>query len=1173
MDRVPFERLERIKRALTGPAGGTELLRGLVAAFSKAKGDDLLLVYLEGPPAALPPASRAITLDELPGEPLLPYDGPIVGFAAIDVLRWDIPTKGPEFYRLDRFLRRLGQAELLRQSWAALAGHLQGRLGELVAASADEALEARAVAEIAAISAPLRIAGLPAAVRRGMVAFVPGRDLAVRLDQTPLEAMAALRLDPAEKLIALEEVRPFLEAAAAEGLRARYPVELRTVLQRGELEDELPDTLRLLAQAFHRRWERGRAAPDRRRAYALALELHLAKGDVDDLSAVLPDREFEAFLREGTGVYLYRRPLEGGGDRAPAGVRRLSLAETGGRLPGATGPAFSLLPLRDLVSGNGRGDEGWSDLGPVLRRIGRTEILARNAWLLAQDFLDSADRRRQFGVSLESLRETVAHCCAILSLTDPWRARQGRRNEWLLEAYDTHGRVLEQLQGTTDGARRGFYAALGHWYSCAFQDSQEAITGTLDRITATLREVRSEQDDGLDPDIAERAERLDRLGAGLLDLFRGGGRAEWYAADENEHLLTPTREGVPEVVRRATDMAQPLEVVSEPFRASFQQYATITNLARRIRTSPIPVQDRIDRLTVLLGQLRQARRMVFAHYHQAQILRCLYDRAIGETDGWIAELRGGASLDVELRTRAVAPLLESGIVFAVANAGGVAAAGVEVELHESLDFELLDQSFKQTLPSLGPGRDRSFRFSIRPLTGKESFPVRCSVSCDDPRLATRQERTVEFVLRVTSPHGGRFRPRPNPYFFGVPLQEHRQFYGRRAELHTLLGHLASRSPQNVLLRGPRRTGKTSLLYMVRAVLSDGGDAGVRGWFDIPVDWARALDATVPVMLDLQGTSWPDDTPTPTAFYQAILARLGEAGLRGAAGDRLLEEPFVAGTQIVKALTGLLAGGRVRPVVLVDEFDVLDRIADRSFYGALRHVISTVPGVTWIVASAMGLYRAMRDYESPLFNVFKIVTLGRLEPAAARRLVRAPWPPGEPGLELTDDAVEAILEETGRYPYFIQLLCSEIVEHANETRASYVQYQTVYQVIERRIVAQGSAAYEHFAFLWDRAGGVGKLLLVTLLGNPDPMTKDELHQAVLARLGTRGRALAASGPGQLDDHLERLRVVDAVQELRGAGYAFGIPLFRRLLLERDRHENLQALALEALEAEHPERRHG
>ncbi|WP_203930536.1 ATP-binding protein [Virgisporangium ochraceum] len=1129
--------------------------------------DDLLLIYARPPRRTATVPGTAITLDAFRSASLTEFDGPVLGMAAVDLIRSDVPTKGSMFCRLDRVFRNRGMVRELRETWTELANHVRARIAHL-AEHHNDSYRQRALAEIAAISAPHRIAALPDDKRRGMVAFVPERDLVVRLSDIVPGPLPAGYLAPDDQVIAFEEARSLIGIPQP----ASYSVELRTIVLRSQLDDEFGATLTELSWAFYRRWQQTHDNEDLRRAYGLALEIHLGKGDVDDLCGVLPSRDFDAFVRTGAGTFLYRGPLEGD-DGGPFGdaAHRLSLDDADTELAGSTAPVrFSLLPLRHAMAVSTPATM-WCDLGPILRRVGRTEILARNAWLLTQDLLDERRQREAYEVTTEDLLETMIHCCAIYSMTDPWRARQARRNEWLLEAYETLHRVLELLIQSTDGLRRSYYTALDHWFGCGGKGAD--VARSLSAMVAVLesRPADLHRHDGPDPDLAGRAQLLLGLGRALLTMLRGGGRAEAY-----EDLIRPTSErfeSTPKVVSRAADMTQPMDLLSVPFWSGFQRYAVIVDAIRRTRAHPIPVRDKIDQLISGIDQLNRGFRLIFAPLHQANILSCLYERTILDTRDLVSQLRGGAALEVELRTSSIAPDRDgSGIVFAVANVGSVAARDVEVELFVSEAFELLDSSFKQTLPHLGPGSDHRFRFAVRSVSDTETFPVRCTVSCAGEH--DRQERTFEFVMRVTGVDSGQFHQRPNPYVFGLPLMEHRRFYGRRSELQQLLSHLADRRPQNVLLRGARRTGKTSLLYMVQAVLTDtNGRSGVRKWFGIQRSWHDALDSTRPVVLDLQSIDWPHGTPTATTFYQAVLGTMSDARLRSDESDRLLGEPSVTGTQFVVALRAILRNARgQRPVVLVDEFDILDRIAEKSeFYAPLRHAISTVQGVTWVVASALGLYKEARDYESPLFNVFKIVPLSVLDPEAARRLILTPWEAVSPRsrLRFADDAVETIIEEAGRYPYFIQLLCSEIVDYVNTTHTRYVQFKTVLQVIERQMMIPGSAAWEHFAYMWDRASGVGKLILLTLLSHPGAMDGAQLKATVRRHVVERAVRGDADPLGDYDESLLRLVVVDAVREIPGGGYGFGIPLFRRLLMHRGEREDLEAVADQDLAQDPPE----
>lgn len=1175
MDQVPFEQVERVERTLMGHEPLTELLTGLVAVFSKVDCDDLLLVYTQDPPPPPRPAgSRAIPLEDLGGIDLLAYDGPVIGFTCIDVIRWDIPTKGSEFCRLDRLMRRHGHLETARANAALLATYLGNNLAEITSHSQDESLDRRARAEIAAMAAPQAIARLRPDQLGHMVAYLPRGCRAIDLDDLPWHG-GETPVGPDETVIALAEVRELLLPRAGEPAgSSRYPLELRTVLRRSRLEGCLPDTLAALALAFHQRAGRTGgpgAIADLRRAYALALELHLGRGDVDDLCAVLIDADLETFLHTGRAAYLYRRPLD-----APAGrsgdphIRRLPLTAMDAGLAGRDWPiTFSLLPLRRMLFSSGAATDGWSDLGPVLRKLDRAEVLARNAWLLARDFVEFPDDR----VPLPELLETLTHCCAIFSLTDPWRARQGRRQQWIDQAYQTLDEVLGTLGEAATGIHRSYYGALRTWYRCARRDFD--VGTALESIVATLREARSAVESEPGQDLIEQATSLEELATALVDVLHGGGRAEAYAS--HEELFKPTQDSVPQVVGQATAMERPLVVVSEPFRGSFQQYASLADAVRRHGASQVPVNDKIDQLRAGANQLRQAKRLIFADQHQVRILGRIYDRAIEDADRQADQLEQGASVEVELRTPTVTLDRDSRIVLGLTNVGRLAAHDVQVELQASEDFELLDRSFRKTVRRLPSEHTESVFFQVRWVAHREALPLRCVVSyagTGEGAGQRRSEFTYGFSIRPSRSDGRPFEPKPNPYVFGVPLKEPRQFYGRREEVNSVLSHLAEARPQNILLRGARRAGKTSLLHMVREVLRDtAGGSGVRAYFDVPRTWHQGLDRAVPVMLNLQAIDWGPGGPTPTRFYRTVLGKLAEAGLHSDRADRLLTEPALTWAEFEPGLRAVLDNARGRrPVMLVDEFDIVSRVTDTSFYDHLRTLISDVQAVSWIVASAVGLYKEIRSYESPLFNVFKIVTLGGLQPDAARRLIRSPWrqehgPPDTPRLLFEDAAVDAILTQTDRYPYFIQLLCSEIVGHVNAMRISVVRYETVFQVIEERLVGSGSAAYEHFAYLWDLADGIGKMILVALLRQPG-LEPIDLRQTVLHELLAEPRPARTAVLEAYDESLQRLETVNAVRRVPGSGYEFGIPLFRRLLLERDTRQDLADVARSAVTAADP-----
>jgi len=547
-------------------------------------------------------------------------------------------------------------------------------------------------------------------------------------------------------------------------------------------------------------------------------------------------------------------------------------------------------------------------------------------------------------------------------------------------------------------------------------------------------------------------------------------------------------------------------------------------------------------------------------------LNLLYQRAIDQTRSLARELQGNPQFVVELSTPSVAQHEKNALTFVIRNIGRVEAKTVQIELARSDYFRLVEESSIKEIAAVPPETEARQQFFIVPI-GEHNFPVQLKIAYRDShqQLQTRQH---EFLVAVSSLDKGPFQHKDNPYVYGVPLQDYHLFYGRRQELESLLSHLAGGRPQNVLLRGARRTGKTSFLNMLKAIIRD--DKNARKWFSVPEEWNSALDHLQVIFLDLQHIERQEGTLSPTLFYKAILNSIDALGWANNRVRTLVSETNISTSQFESALATVLQEHTgMHFVLLVDEFDVVDTIADKTFYANLRHIISTIQRVTWIITSALGLYKEVRDYESPLFNVFKITDLKRLEREAAKALVCDPWrSQGQKSrravLQFTDDAVDTILYETGCYPYFIQLLCSAIVDHANSVRTNYVLQSTVSTVIER-IIAPHSAAYEHFAYLWDWSNAIDKVILLTLLESVEAPNPQELWQSMSQQLGKRhAEIFLTTLASTYETSLRRLQAVEAIALDSHNRFTFGIPLFQRLLTKRSEREDLLGIALQGLQ---------
>ncbi len=1170
---LPHSTLLRVQHALN-----EEMLRGLVAIFTRRDVRDTVCFYLdESPLVSAPEGVRTYPLSALDAwldREFEAFDDLTISWLAIDVAYPDIPTKGTRFYALEQEYRRRGMGWEQRRIWAELASHFLERMEQ-----ADERFQTK----ILQLITPTLLEQIP---RRGLVGIIPHPDLTVyvhgllemRRGGTPVpNGPLAILLYTRMPGHFPQEIIPYVErhSLLEEKLSLNFPhliffeelyslfgedesqahiIDLRHLLYTANLADELPTTLEDLIEYFATHWQE-----EHRFIQLLGdlwLERRLREMDGNDLVGAFPQGEPS---QEGfkDAFYLYRRLPE----RWSSDPRMVALRSVKDVLDQPRHLWFSLLPLSHLFGKEG--ETRWHNLGPLFYRAGRTRTLARNAWLLVQEIAAwDKDTRAALRVSPTDELRTMIHSCALLGLENPWDWRQGRYIPMLMQAYEALQHTIERLVEQTTEPHRLYYQALGFWYRCALATSTEEIREFIEHMESTLAQFHRlcrEHCPTVAASIKDQATHLHNLSKAILHLLRGGGQPDVLQQLYRQEL-EPSPGGVSRTMRHIAEMPETVDIPTRLFQKAFQRYAQILIDAQNIQRASIPVEDKIRQLEGKVRQLRRAQRVAYALYHETRVLEELYDQTIRQTESVIDDLARGAHLALQMLTRSAPHHQETHLTFEIRNIGRVPAQRVTVELALSEAFRLLDESAIRHINEIPPDDVVTFGYTIRPETD-ENIYIRLNVTyttSDAPEPQVRH--SWDFPLQVVSLDQHPFTLKANPYIYGVPLQEPRLFYGRREELLSTLNHLANRSPQNILVRGARRSGKTSLLYMIKAVLEDRDRIrGARNRFDIPRDWDASLNAVHPLFFSLQSIERLDNALTSSLFFKTIIRALKEQGLALPNVDAILNFPTVNVQHFERYLVELLhRHPDLHIVLLLDEFDVVDLIEEKVFYAHLRHIISSVQRITWIIASALGLYREVSYYESPLFNVFKIVDLGPLDRDAARRLILDPWETRAgvnqgATLQIVDDAVDAILQETARYPYFIQLLCSEIVGYVNRKRTNYVLRKTVYEVIDS-ITDPRSPLSEHFAYLWDRVDGLNKLILLLLLRKATSPTETELLQAVRSWLATEGVALS-NLEEQVKSHLQYLEAMEAVIRDRYGRLQFGIPLFRRLLRKRSEQEDL------------------
>jgi hypothetical protein len=269
-----------------------------------------------------------------------------------------------------------------------------------------------------------------------------------------------------------------------------------------------------------------------------------------------------------------------------------------------------------------------------------------------------------------------------------------------------------------------------------------------------------------------------------------------------------------------------------------------------------------------------------------------------------------------------------------------------------------------------------------------------------PHLASGPAQPDEPVIDAA------LRLEEHPAFIvGPPITHPHYFFGRERELKRLFNLLKRRPLQNAAIIGPRRSGKTSLLHYLKQVTRTPPDQlrpnQRSDWLPSPMhyDW---------ILVDFQDSR----LGSREGLLRYLLTQL----------DLSIPDPC----DLDRFMDIVSRELRTPTVVLFDEIGVaLQRYPDLddSFWEGLRALATHPVGgnLAFVLAAQESPAELARHNElgSPFFNIFGYTALlAPLQEAEARELIASSPLPFEP------DEVEWILDQSGRWPILLQILCRE-----------------------------------------------------------------------------------------------------------------------------------------------------
>jgi len=279
--------------------------------------------------------------------------------------------------------------------------------------------------------------------------------------------------------------------------------------------------------------------------------------------------------------------------------------------------------------------------------------------------------------------------------------------------------------------------------------------------------------------------------------------------------------------------------------------------------------------------------------------------------------------------------------------------------------------------------------------------------------------------------------RENPFVPNQPAVG-AHFVGREHELQKIREEIHQ---QHFLLFGPRRIGKTSLLYQLKDELEG---------------------SAVPIYLSLQKFAKPDGASLFDEVISEVIKEL--AGRNGVSAPAL-----PSSSDSMEAIKNYLQDQRL--VLLIDEMDVgltVDNFA--AFLERMRAMLQQTAYIRIIFSSGPFITRALVDPQSPLFNMVSQIPLGRFAPEAAEKLLRLAE---DQDISFEKEALNECLAWTGGLPLYLQIMGDRFYQTLKDEEISHRRVTPQLVAQAKQIMASDVVEWER---LWNTLNPLEKAVL-------------------------------------------------------------------------------------------------
>ncbi len=1106
MLNLPFPKIAQIKQVCSDFT-----LDSLVLILTGHERSGGLLLYLDQKPLpSLPVEWQAKELSELQEEDFLTWDGLAVGFDPLSLQYPLLLTQGPYFYPIRHLFAAINRLDIYRENARKLALWLYEKYSE---ANLSDRFFTKLVELLTPhwleTDRPFGSVGL-ALDSFDLLPFLTKEKSPQWITLVELEHS----IGSVVSLLTFEEVKQIIPSVR----KCPHFIEWRPILWKNEKYNLLIDALDETAQLFGEKAEKLNEPEFLRHAYELTLEKWLVRTDTEHLVAVFPSGNFENFLKTGHSVIVKQMPkIYVGPEQKQELFTLIDLVNKDKRLHETISKEYSGTPfcinplaksLQDLTSSPPL------SLEKILYSIGKASSLSTIFLSLANDFIHYDDiKSAQF--SAEQIRNVALKGTYLLALGDPWNLTwRGRFNLLLDQAYAILNDALVYDEKASQNRESHL---LREWYSL-YQEKD--LPRRLDEMQSLEQEISG--------DITFQNKYIFNILAG-----RKVSEPESKEISDLQNTLASWEETLPILTRDF------LELYHEWYQNHQKRKAIEQNL---LHAPPSAAQ-----IEQLLISYRRIQRRLYALPHEVIVLQHLCSKDIDALRSLQSALQKEVSLQIHLLTDKIFLDEDSRILFEIQNIGGQDAGNIELHLNTSPQYEILREKASQHLPNL-PAHTGGQRLEWH-IRANESGLLKIHLKSTLSNIIENKHEQFEFSLSVIrrneklhGPSGG------NPFQAGDPVTGNK-FFGRSRELKSIFDYLLYGTHQPVLLRGPRRMGKSSILHQIQYLLKTPGELQRQLGYDREDEIKIRLNR--PILTTLQGTNTEKDIPG--WYFDLLKSVLDVIGTTSDSQISRSEFDIDAHRVFGRYIKNFLdRRNELRLVILLDEWDEERHLGELG--GKLRALMNMESRLNWVISSTWMLSAEMGRFGSPFYGQTKALELKEMPWENAKLMVENLS--AQAGVFWHSDALVALLDQTSLRPYLIQSLGQDIIKYLRDAEQPYnlVDIKTVQAVIND-FVRGKNAQNSHFAFLWEdkkiksdesraHLSWLGRLILLTLVQDPSNSLKSiEIRNFLRAKFQEMDPQfpMLDSLEDDLAENLNQLELIFDVIKKDGDRYAFGIPL--------------------------------